>query len=176
MNALYLKRPTMRPRTRERGFTLIELVVVIGIAAFVVSAASMAVITMMRLSPQSSNWAIALRQVQDTGYWISRDVEMSGGDITIGDANPTFLTMVQPQSTPPNWTIVYETEAMDGGLKRLIRNNQTLAQRNIVAEYLSPPTAAYDAQTGRLTMTIAANSGGTVVTKTYQATQRVPTQ
>jgi prepilin-type N-terminal cleavage/methylation domain-containing protein len=166
----------MKRKTTEKGFTLIELVVSIAIAGFVVAAASMAVITMWRMSPQSSNWAIALRQVQDAGYWVSRDVEMSQGNITVGTGNPTFLTMIQPRITPPNWTIVYQTETTPDGLKRIIRNNQTLNQQNVVAESISLMNAGYDIQVGKLNLTIAANSGGTIVTRTYQATQRVPTQ
>jgi prepilin-type N-terminal cleavage/methylation domain-containing protein len=167
----------MKLKASERGFTLIEMVAVIGIAAFVTGAASMAIITMMRLSPQNSDWAISLRQVQDVGYWISRDVQMSRGDIIVGNGNPTFLTLTLPNVTPPNTTIVYRTETMSGGVHRLIRNNsQTSPQDNVVAEYISAQTAAYDGGSLRLTFSVTAVSGGTTVTRNYEATQRVPTQ
>lgn len=172
----------MKFKASERGFTLIEMVVVVGIAAVVVGAASMAVITMMRLSPQNSDWAIALRQVQDAGYWISRDVQMSKNAITVGNGNPTFLTLTLPNpptTTPATTTIVYQTETMPGNLKRLIRNNQTAGQQNVVAEYISlpsPPSAAYDGVRLKLNFSITAVSGGITVTRNYEATQRVPTQ
>jgi prepilin-type N-terminal cleavage/methylation domain-containing protein len=172
----------MKLKFNQKGFTLIELVVVLSIAAFVVSAASMTVITMMRLAPRSSNYAIALRQVQDTGYWISRDVQMSSGNITVNSFDdPTFMTMVQPQLTLPDCTIdyetvVYETEATADGLKRLVRSNQDTGEANVVAEYLSDVSAEYDSVTGILTVTVSAESGDTDVTRIYQAMQRVPTQ
>src|SRR4030043_855287 len=108
----------MKLKTTERGFTLIELVVGLSIAAFVVSAASMTTITMMRLTPQNNDWALALRQVQNAGYWISHDVQMAQGDITVGDGNPTFLTLTVPEwetDAVVNKTVVYELEDMRGG-------------------------------------------------------------
>jgi len=146
----------------------------LSIAAFVISAASMTVITMMRLSPQSSNWAIALRQVQDAGYWISRDVQMSE-NITIGSGNPTFLTFFIPTGPADNTTVVYEFEDMPDSLKRLTRSNQALGQQSIVAEYISIPTPPYyNSDNHTLTFTITATYGDVPVTKQYEAMQRIP--
>jgi prepilin-type N-terminal cleavage/methylation domain-containing protein len=178
----------MKLKTNEKGFTLIELLVGIAIAAFVVGAASMTIITMMRLTPQTNNWAIALHQVQNAGYWISRDVMMSD-NVTPGTGD-TFLTLTQPQPStvlqpsPPPKTIDYEFEDMSGGLKRLWRNDQTAGQQTMIAEYIyfnplgdpanstmvitTPPSPDYV-----LTVRIAATSGNVPVTKTYEAMQRV---
>ena len=124
----------MKLKTTERGFTLIELVVGLSIAAFVVGAASMTTITMMRLTPQNNDWAVALRQVQNAGYWISRDIQMSQGDIVVGTGNPTLLTITQPVTPDITRTIVYQFEDMSGGLKRLMRNEQ--GQAGLIAEYI----------------------------------------
>ena len=155
----------------EKGFTLIELVVALAIAAFVTAAASMTIITMMRLTPKNNNWAIALRQVQDAGYWISRDVLMSD-NITVGTGS-TFLTMRQPQvaTTTPK-TIVYQFQNMSGGLKRLVRTDNTTA--TLIAEYLSDNTTATPTDNNTLTLKIEAISGDTVVSRYYKAAQRVP--
>ena len=170
----------MKLKTTEKGFTLIELVVGIAIAAVVVGAASMTVVTMMRLSPQSNNWAIALRQVQNAGYWISRDVQMSQGNITPGAwGNPTFLTLTQPQNPTDNKTIVYQFEDMGDGLQRLTRNNQTDGEQIMIAEYISidnnDTTASYNSDNRTLNFTITAISGDVPpVTRDYEAMQRVP--
>ena len=168
----------MKLKTTEKGFTLIELVVGLAIAAFVVGAASMTTVTMMTLTPQNTDWAVALRQVQNAGYWVSRDVQMSKGDITVDTwPNATFLTL-----TVPEWdsgavsvvdkTFVYEFEDMSGGLKRLMRNNQTDGEEIMVAEYISNAVANYDS--GTLTLTITTSSGNTAVTRQYEAIQRLP--
>ncbi len=171
----------MKPKAGEKGFTLVELLVTISILAVVVAAASMAVITLMRLSPQSKDWNVALRQVQNAGYWISRDVQMSKGNITVGTGNPTFLTLTLPQTTTTSKTIAYKFENMSGNLKRLIRDDQTANQQIMIAEYiyynLNDPdnsTRVVGYQNPKLTVRIAATSGMTTVRRQYEATQRVP--
>jgi prepilin-type N-terminal cleavage/methylation domain-containing protein len=166
----------MKLKTNEKGFTLIELLVSLAIAGFVVGAASMVTITMMRLAPQNSDWVTALRQVQNAGYWISRDAQMSQGTITIGTwPNATFLTLTVPEwesGAVVNKTLVYEFEDMSGGLKRLMRNNQTNGEEIMIAEYVSNAVANYDS--GTLTFTITTTSGSTEVSRDYEAVQRLP--
>jgi prepilin-type N-terminal cleavage/methylation domain-containing protein len=162
----------MNLKTDEKGFTLIELLVVISILVLVVGAASMTVITMMRVTPQNNNWTIALRQVQNAGYWISRDVQMSN-NITVGNGNPTFLTLVLPQVQPPNRTIVYQFQNISGE-QWLFRNESTGGQIAI-AQYISIPTSpVYNNDNRTLTFTITATSGNVPVTRQYEAMQRVP--
>jgi type II secretory pathway pseudopilin PulG len=170
----------MKSKLGEKGFTLIELIVGISIAVFVVGAASMAIITMMRLSPRNSDWAVALHQVQNAGWWISRDVQMSQGDIAIG-TGATYLTLTLPQDQNPanNKQITYRFEDMSGE-QWLVRNDESTGGKNAIAQYISiPDTTAiynYDAlsQIGTLTFNIKAISGNVPVTRQYDATQRVP--
>ncbi|MBM3143277.1 MAG: prepilin-type N-terminal cleavage/methylation domain-containing protein [Chloroflexi bacterium] len=177
----------MKLKAGEKGFTLIELLVGIAIAVFVVGAASMTVITMMRLSPQSNNWAIALRQVQNTGYWISRDVQMSQGNIDIDPDPDTFLTLTVPEWDEDSGAVVpkqfvYEFEDMSGE-RWLVRTESiggSIVGQTAIAQYISMPdtTAIYNydapSQIGTLTFTIKAISGNVPVTRDYEAAQRVP--
>ena len=177
----------MKLKTTEKGFTLIELLVGISILAVVVGAASMTVITMMRLSPQSNNWAIALRQVQNAGYWISRDVQMSQQtSIIVGTGTPIFLTLTLPQDQyqANDKIIEYRFEDMGGDLRRLMRNDA--GQQIMIAEYIYYDPLGDPANSTRVTTTpqkengwvltvrIAATHGNTTVTRQYEATQRVP--
>jgi prepilin-type N-terminal cleavage/methylation domain-containing protein len=165
----------MKLKTTEKGFTLIELLVGISIAAVIVAAASMTIITMMRLSPQSNNWAIALRQVQNAGYWISHDVQMSQGNIDIDPDPDTFLTLTLPyesEGTIADKIIAYQFEDMGDGLQRLMRDDA--GQQIMVAEFISNRTAEYNSDNCTLTFTITATSGNVPpVTRQYEAMQRV---
>src|SRR4030042_1978417 len=125
----------MKLKKGEKGFTLIELLVGISIAALIVGAASATIITMLRLSPQNNDWAVSLRQVQNAGYWISRDVLMAE-TIIVGDKNPTFLTLRQPRYTGGTDNITYQFEDMSGGLKRLMRTNTDNNTTIMIAEYI----------------------------------------
>jgi len=168
----------MKLKTNEKGFTLVELLVGLSIAVLVVGAASAAVITMTRLSPQSTEWAVSLRQVQNAGYWISRDIQMSQGDIVVGTGNPTLLTITQPVTPDITRTIVYQFEDMSGGLKRLMRNEQ--GQAGLIAEYIYFDLDDPDSSTrvisnqNPVTMQITAGFGEAMVTREYAAMQRVP--
>lgn len=158
----------------EKGFTLIEMLVVVAIAAVVMGAASAAIVALYRISPQSNNWTVALRQVQNSGYWISRDVQMSAGNIAVGTGN-TFLTMVLPQNPTDNVTIVYQLQNMSGG-QRLMRTNQTTNDTIMIAEFISIPADTgpfYNSDNNTLTFTIKATYGNAPVTRTYEALQRV---
>jgi len=170
----------MKFKPGEKGFTLIELLVGLGIAAFVVGASSMTVITMMRLSPQNNDWAVALRQVQDSGHWICRDVLMSA-NLTIDDnpATPEFLTIVKPEwddvsKTVVPITITYELEDTPDGLQRLTRTNDT-GDQIMIAQYISiPTTPVYNSDNRTMTFTIEATLGEVTVARQYEAKQRLP--
>ncbi len=163
-------RYSLKLRKSDKGFTLVELLVGLTIMVIVVGTASAAIITMMRLSPRTNSWAIALRQVQDAGYWISRDVYQSQ-TITVG-TDTTYLTLLQPQIIPPDRTVVYSWETMPGG-ERLTRSDGT--NTILIAEYISAhPQPTYDSDNGTLTFDITATYGDISVPMGYSATQRVP--
>ena len=170
----------MRFKPGEKGFTLVELLVGLGIAVFVVGAASMTVTNMMRLSPQNNDWAVALRQVQDSGYWICRDIQMSA-NLTVDDnpATSDFLTIVKPEwddgtSTLVNRTITYDLVEMPDGLHRLMRTNHT-GEQIMIAQFLSIPTTPnYNSDNRTLTFTIEATSGEVTIARQYEAKQRLP--
>ncbi|MCX6010171.1 MAG: prepilin-type N-terminal cleavage/methylation domain-containing protein [Chloroflexi bacterium] len=169
----------MKLKTTEKGFTLVELLVALSIAAFVTAAASMTIITMMRLTPKTNNWAIALRQVQNAGYWISRDVQMSQGEIDIYPDPDTFLTLTVPYESEGE-ILPKEIDYRFGdisGERWLIQTDSTGGQ-TAIAQYISEPIQyEYDPDSDQpytLTVTITATSGNVPVTRDYEAMQRVP--
>lgn len=179
----------LKLKTDERGFTLIELLVTIAIVAVISGALAMTVITLMQISPQSRDWNVALRQVQNAGYWISRDVQMSKGDIAIDTGDP-FLSFTIPTGPDTNNTVEYRFEDMSDSLKRLVRVDTASGQQTMIAEYIfynpnnGNSTCVTDnnsqcivtgSQKEKLAVRIAATCGNTTVKRQYEATQRVPT-
>jgi prepilin-type N-terminal cleavage/methylation domain-containing protein len=168
----------MKLKAGEKGFTLIELVVGISIAAFVVGAASMTISTMMRLTPKNNDWAIALRQVQNTGYWISQDVKMSQGTIGIDPVPNTFLTLALPYDaggTIATKTVTYQLENLSG--REWLTRTDNVVGKRAIAESISDISATYSqhcTDNCTLTFTITAVSGNVPVTRQYEASQRVP--
>ena len=172
----------------EKGFTLLEMLIVVGILGVIMGVMTMSVAMIMKVSPQNNDWTIALRRVQNAGYWISRDVQMAQ---TI-DPNPTapnFLILTLPvmdidTQTIINKTFIYKLEDMNGGMKKLTRTDQDTGQQITIAEYIyyAPDTDPqnstmvinYDAQSRVLTVRITASSGTKRASRNYEAAQRVP--
>ena len=162
-------RAAMKLKRGSRGYTLIEVLVGMTILAVVVGTASTVVITMMRLTPQTNSWAIALRQVQNAGYWISLDTYQSQ-TIVVGTGS-TYLTMTQPQLTPTPKTVVYQWETTATG-QRLLRNDGT--NTIMISEYISGHSdPVYNSDNRTLSFDITAHYGNVTVPMTYEATQRV---
>ncbi len=162
----------MKMLRNEKGFTLLELLIVIVILGAIMGVMSMAIIQIAKVSPGSNDWAIALRQVQNAGYWISRDVQMSEGNIDVNPDPATFLTLTLPQIPPPNETIVYQFESLNG--EQWLTRTESTGGKTVIAQYISNTTANYDSDNCTLTFTIGATSGNVPVARDYEAMQRVP--
>jgi prepilin-type N-terminal cleavage/methylation domain-containing protein len=74
----------------QAGFTLIELVVGLLLASLISIAVAMSMGVMFRVNAESSQRVTAVRQVQNAGMWISRDVQVAQ-TITIGGGGSHFL-------------------------------------------------------------------------------------
>jgi len=169
----------LKTKPGEKGFTLIELLVGLTIVAFVVGAVSMTIVTMMRLNPRNNDWAMALRQVQNAGFWISRDVQMSRGNIGIDPEPDTFLTLVMPYvdagGTMVTKTVDYQFENLSG--EAWLTRSDEVEGKTAIAQLITRTTAVYSdncTDNCTLTFTIEATSGKANVFHQYEATQRVP--
>lgn len=79
-------------KQRQRGFTLIELLVGLAITSFVVMIIGMTITTLLSNYKQPSTQQILLQQVQNAGYQMSRDIQMSNNVMTGTTAFPYIVT------------------------------------------------------------------------------------
>ena len=85
-------------RQQQKGFTLIEMVLALGIVGAVVASIAMTLKALMMNSQQPSVQQILLQQVKSAGYWIPRDINMSN-DVTLGSPNGFPFTMTRITTT-----------------------------------------------------------------------------
>ena len=55
----------------QKGFTLLELIIGIAITGLITTAVTMTIFQTFTGSTRSSNHMVAVRQVQEAGYWVS---------------------------------------------------------------------------------------------------------
>ena len=167
--------------TSQKGFTLMELLAVIGIVGMVSGVMSMSIIMILKVSGESNDQAIALQRVQNTGQWLSLDVQMSETiAIDTDPATETFITLTIPVAGEDDNTITYKLVDMDGTIKKLTRTDQDSGTTYLISEYIfydpgetDTTVVSYNQDTRTLTATITAKAGDVTQSKKYQITQRI---
>jgi prepilin-type N-terminal cleavage/methylation domain-containing protein len=162
----------------ERGFSLVELVIVVALAGLVGAAITATAFQVFTFSTRLSNQLTAIRQVQQAGFWVSPDVMMAQ-DVTPGGSSDPFVTL--------NWTVPkagggYDNYAVvyrligSGELKTLKREkykNAASDSNTTVAEYIS--SASFVPYGSAYTFTVTATVGGQNETRVYEVKPRVGT-
>jgi len=95
-------------RHREKGFSLIEMLVALGIVAAVIASITMTVTTLLMNAQQPSTQQILLQQVKSAGYWIPRDINMAN-DVILSGPNgfPFTVNIPVDQDENHNYTVDY---------------------------------------------------------------------
>ena len=135
----------------ERGFTLIEVLVVIAIAALITTAATMSTFQAFNVTRRSNDHMATVRQVQNAGYWISRDA-LIAQNIVVGDDPETeeeleFLTLTwtewdydwREDSEYHSVTYSFPFQYLSSdGVGKLIRTHSSDGpdEQTLVAEYI----------------------------------------
>lgn len=160
----------------EKGFTLIEVLISLAIMSIIMLAMTMTVTALLTHPQQSTEHNVVLQQVQNAGYWVSRDVQMAKS-VTLTEPSGFPLTLDIPLDTDVNndYTVDY---LFDGNkLKRQVYDSLgTLTAEMMVAEYIDPAATTFSAPDPSIdnlyNLTVKASKGETVVERSYQISQR----
>jgi len=165
----------------EKGFTFVELLVVMGIVALLAGAASVTTVQVITVTKQGSDHMTAVRQAQNAGYWISRDALMAENVVVDDDPETADFLIL-------NWTewgydedsvyhvVTYSFQDLSedhGKLKRTYWNSTGAGKETVIAEhiYYNPDdpenTTEADYTTPVLTVRIAASLGEASETREY---------
>jgi len=163
----------------QRGFTYVEMALVVFILATVGGAATSATFQVLKSSERYNNHMTAVRQVQNTGYRIARDARMAQTIDTDNLTPPNFLELNWTKAeTGDHYQVIYTLESVPGSsLKRLFRSqsvNGGPADTAFVAHYLEADAAKTRCEFsgGRLTLTVTATVGAGIAQKSEGRTYK----
>ena len=148
----------------QRGFGIVELMLVLGISGIVAGAATATIFQIFDGSARSSNHMTAIKQVQNAGQWVSCDTQMAQDVYTENLTNPEDIL----ELTWADWAdnseheVVYSLQSMPaGGLKRLQRSyaDGTDEGTIFVARNIDPTTTSCNLTEGELIFTVTAVVG-----------------
>ena len=162
---------------RQKGFTLLELVIGSAIMAVVVGAIAASLITLFLNYGQAAGQSSALPNVQNAGFWISRDVQTSR-NVTAGVSNgfPISLKIPVDISEENDNRIEYVFDS--GKLKRqLYDSSDNLIAETMIAAYIDTDYTTFSSintTLGHYRLTVRASREGEAVTRVYDISQRLP--
>ncbi|MFC2045088.1 type II secretion system protein J [Chloroflexota bacterium] len=155
----------------ERGFTLIEMLISLAIMSAIVGGVAMTTMALLTHPQRSTNQNIVLQQVQNAGYWISRDVQ-SAKTISFDDPSGFPLNIGVPVDTDPDndYSIIY---FFDGNqlLRQVDASSETIVANHIVVD-----TTTFSISTlndNAYELTVQASKDAAMVERSYEITQRI---
>ena len=177
----------------QSGFTLVELIIAIAITSIITVGLLMTILQLWGGHARASGEMIVVRQVQNAGYWISRDAQMAqyvDPDLELDDSLgfPLTLTWYQyaydpedPDRRGDGYRVIYTLE--DGKLEREyyytpedVPFDTEPDYTTFIAEYISDISCLLDGE--KLTLTVTASIGGwkpQSETRTYETMPRPDT-
>ena len=160
----------------EKGFTVIELLLVVAITGVIVAPLTMATITLLTSPQRLADQGAVLQQVQNVGYWISRDVQMARSVNATGSNDfPLTLTIPVSDNISNDYTIEY---VFDGSkLKRQFYDSgDNLTSETFIADYIDTDNTTFSTVPGELgvyRLTVRVVKDNAVVTRSYEIKQRL---
>lgn len=164
-------------KKRQNGFTLLELVIGSAIMAVVVGAIATSLTILFLNYGQAAGQNSALPQVQNAGFWVTRDVQTSR-NITVGVSNGFPVSMKIPVDISEENDKRIEYSFNSTNLKRYLYDaSNNLISETLIAVYMVTDCctfSAVNATLGHYRLTAVASREGEVVTRVYDMSRRLP--
>ena len=162
----------------QRGFTILELLLVIILTGIITTAITTTIFQVFNMNTRTANHMIAVSQVQQAGKLVSEDI-LQAQNVTAGGSLGFPLTLTWAVNATHE--IIYTLENMPSGeFKRLQREhkiNSVLESTTIVAEYIDPDQTSFYPlgmlpPGGVLTFTVTVTVGDESETRVYEVKPR----
>ena len=162
-------------RNGQKGFTLIELIVVLAITGLIGLGATTAIVQVLSQSSKNNNYTTASRHTMNAIHWISRDAQMAQ-DVEPGGPAGFPLTLSWTEWDNTGYQVTYSI--VDDKLRRGYSVDGGDPSETLVAQYINSTseTTSCEFAGGVLTLQVTTTVGeGTQelsVTKVREITPR----
>jgi len=168
----------------EKGFTLIELIGAVAVMALIAVAVTVVTFQVLKVTGQSNDQMTAIPQVQNAGYWISRDTQMAES-VVVDNLEPHDFIILNwkdyENGDTTHHEVTYSFEGLSDGIGKLKRKHWRSStgadEETLIAQYIcyDPGTdntsiATYNSP--ELTVRLRALFGDANVTREYKAVRR----
>ena len=149
----------LRGRRLQRGFTLIEIVMALGVSALIASAATATIYQVFMNNTKDTTRMTAVKQVENALHFIVRDVQMAQEIQTDGLAGDEVLRLRWVDWDDVSYQVTYYLD--NGELTREYQRTGEDGQTTSVCRYiLQLSVSPQPYETGDLTVNITATIGG----------------
>ncbi|MFC1872787.1 prepilin-type N-terminal cleavage/methylation domain-containing protein [Chloroflexota bacterium] len=161
-------------KQQQSGFSLIELVVGLGIGAIVMTTIVMTITTLLLNYKEPTSREILLQQAHNAGYQMTRDINMSD-NVTLGDPNgfPFIVNIPVDQDENNDYHVEY---LLDGDqLKRQQFDSlDNLTAENTIAQYVDTGNTTFESPSdGSYKFTVEVSLDEETVSVNYEMKQRL---
>ena len=157
---------------KQNGYGLIEIVVGVAIAALLSAVITAYAWQSINTVGDSKDRMNAIMQVENAGYWISRDIQMSN-NITLGE-NAGFPVQLMRKDTDQNeYEVTYYLNE-NNIIRSLIKNEESPVQ-SLIAQNINTMASLTNLSStdGLLIVNITSTSGDIDVSRTYKIKPRL---
>jgi type II secretory pathway component PulJ len=158
--------------SRQRGYGLIETIACLGLTGILATGACTFVIQTITESARTDNHMQATMQVENAGYWVSRDVQMAE-NLTLGEEAGFPLQLVWVDIDRNVYQVTYNVT--EGRIKRSLIENDEWATQTLIAENINAaPSLTHLSYTdGLLVFDVTSTCANVDVSRTYQIKKRL---
>jgi prepilin-type N-terminal cleavage/methylation domain-containing protein len=157
---------------KQKGYGMIEIILSLALIGILSTGITTFVIQTMTQGEKANNRMNAMMQVENAGYWVTRDVQMSE-NVTLGDDAGFPLQLFWKDGELNEYQVTYSVT--EGCINRsLIKNEDNPVQTLIALTINTAPSLTYFSDTdGLLTFKVTSSIKDTDVSRSYSIKRRL---
>jgi prepilin-type N-terminal cleavage/methylation domain-containing protein len=158
---------------KQKGYTLLELLVVISITGFIVLVIGSSFAQIMRGRVDIAQKSVAMTDIDNAAHWLTRDLVLAQ-TISLTEGAPATSNMTLNWSDRTAWaadegTVMHSVNYALSGT-RLLRNYD--GEVSTIGRYLTTANFSIDGKVFTITLTSRPGQPGSTVTRNYEIEMR----